>query len=311
MKLRLRTICLAALTLFAAALSLAQTLEAPSSPSPKIAGGKKSFSIPFELVDNRIFVKVRLNGRGPYHFLIDTGGYASVSMDVARSLGLPMGEEGQGAGAGQNVVVAHETKIAEIQLGDLTLTNQDAYASTAYVDARHVFGSKPFDGVLGLPLFQKMVVKVDYERGRLTFIEGVSFKYAGAGVVVPFELDRFAPIVRGELDGVTGRFTIDTGARSSLLLRGPFVESNGLRAKYAPKVEAVTGWGNGGPIRSQVTRAKTLKLGPLEVHNPVTLFSLQKSGLLATMTSDAGLVGAGGPAAEAGLTDGDRILSFF
>jgi hypothetical protein len=137
------------------------------------------------------------------------------------------------------------------------------------------------------------MVKVDYGRRRLTFTVPSHFKYRGEGAVVPFELERFAPIVKGELDGVATRFTIDTGSRSSLLLRGPFVEANNLRDRYAPKVEAVTGWGGGGPVRSQVTRARLLKLGAVEVHNPVTLLSLQRAGLLAAGSSDAGLVGAG------------------
>jgi hypothetical protein len=36
-------------------------------------GGKGSFTIPFELVDNRIFVNVMLEGRGPFRFILDTG----------------------------------------------------------------------------------------------------------------------------------------------------------------------------------------------------------------------------------------------
>ena len=75
-------------------------------PDLEMAAGKTSFSIPFELVDNRIFIAVRINGKGPYHFLLDSGGFGSISMQVARELDLPLGEEARGAGAGQNVVVA-------------------------------------------------------------------------------------------------------------------------------------------------------------------------------------------------------------
>lgn len=290
MKLLKCAIFLLAQTLFAAS---SHALDSQSSPpSFKIANGKTSFSVPFELVDNRIFINVRLNGEGPYHFILDSGGYGQISLELAREINLPLGEEGRGIGAGQNVLVARETKVAEMRIGDLYLTNQDMRAFS-YADARHVFGSKPFHGVIGLPVFQHLVVKVDYERRRLTFTIPSHFKYRGAGTVIPFELERFAPIVKGEIDGVTTKFTIDTGSRSSLLLRSPFVESNHLRTKYAPLLKAVTGWGGGGAIRSQVTRAKLLKLGTVEIRNPVTLFSLQRAGTLAAAANDAGLVGAG------------------
>lgn len=290
MKLLMCALFLLAQTLFTASSHAQDSQSSP--PSFKIANGKTSFDVPFELVDNRIFIKVRLNGKGPYRFILDSGGYGQISLELAREINLPLGEEGQGIGAGQNVLVARETKVTEMRIGDLYLTNQDIRAFS-YADARHVFGSKPFHGVIGLPVFQHLVVKVDYERRRLTFTVPSHFKYKGAGTVVPFELERFAPIVKGEIDGIATRFTIDTGARSSLLLRGPFVESNNLRTKYAPRLEAVTGWGGGGPIRSQVTRTTLLKLGPLEIQNPVTLFSLQRAGTLATAANDAGLVGAG------------------
>jgi hypothetical protein len=35
--------------------------------------GKGSFNMPFELVDNRIFIDVQLNGKGPFKFILDTG----------------------------------------------------------------------------------------------------------------------------------------------------------------------------------------------------------------------------------------------
>ncbi|HEV8371471.1 MAG TPA: aspartyl protease family protein [Pyrinomonadaceae bacterium] len=275
-------------TMFAASSMVRESQ--PSGPIFRIADSKTSFSIPFELVDNRIFINVKLNGKGPFRFILDSGGYAQISLELAREVNLPLGKEGQGVGAGQNVMVARETKIAEMQIGALYLTNLNLGAYS-YADARHVFGSKRFHGVIGLPVFQHLVVKVDYERQRLAFKVPSHFRYDGAGVVVPFELDRYAPIVTGAIDGIPARLTVDTGSRSSLLLRNPFIESHNLRTKYVPQVEAITGWGGGGSIRSQVTRTKLLRLGAVEFHNVVTFFSLQRAGLLATADDNAGLVG--------------------
>jgi hypothetical protein len=256
-----------------------------------LTSGKSSFNMPFELVDNRIFIDVQLNGKGPFKFILDTGGYAQVSLEAARAAMLRLDEQEQGTGVGQSSVTAWRTTIAEMRIGDIRLTDQEARAFS-YADARHVFGSRRFDGVIGLPVFEHFVVKADYENHMLTFIVPERFAYSGEGTLVPFELTRFVPLVDGEIDGVTARFGFDTGSRSSLLLAGPFVESNPLREKYAARFEAVAGWGIGGPVRSQVVRAKTLKLTSETISNIVTLLSLQKSGTLAT-SRDAGLVGGG------------------
>src|SRR5215472_11669194 len=47
-----------------------------------------SFTLPFELIDNRVFIEVRLNGHGPYHFILDTGAEGTISDRVAQELGL-------------------------------------------------------------------------------------------------------------------------------------------------------------------------------------------------------------------------------
>jgi hypothetical protein len=186
-----------------------------------LTSGKSSFNMPFELVDNRIFIDVQLNGKGPFKFILDTGGYAQVSLEAARAAMLRLDEQEQATGVGQTSVTAWRTTIPEIRIGDIRLSDQEARA-LSYADARHVFGSRRFDGVIGLPVFEHFVVKIDYENHTLTFTVPERFAYSGEGTLVPFELTRFVPLVDGEIDGVTARFGIDTGSRSSLLLAGPF-----------------------------------------------------------------------------------------
>ena len=125
----------------------------------------------------------------------------------------------------------------------------------------------------------------------------VEFKSHGSSTSVPFTLSvhfervRSVPLVDGTLDGASGKFGVDTGARLSLLLHGPFVNQNDLRTKYHPQVSGVTGWGLGGPIRSQIDRGKLLTMGKLQVRNPLVRLPLQKSGGL-TISDTAGLIGA-------------------
>jgi hypothetical protein len=288
-----------ALSLFLLAASAAAARAQGASSNLTFEGGD-SFSVPFELVDNRVFVDVWLEGRGPFKFILDTGGYGGMSVETAKRIGAKLGNEVEGRGAGESVVKAWETSVKETRIGGaggrgskagLILKDQDFHVFD-FSDMRHVFGSEVFDGIIGLPVFSQAVVRVDYEGRRLTFTKPSSFTYCGAAASVPFELERFLPIVRGEVDGLSVRLGLDTGDRSAFTLKGPFVEEHGLREKYAPKVEAVTGWGIGGPIRAQVVRVASLRFAGFEVRAPVTRLSLQKSGAFAAGDTAGNIGGA-------------------
>jgi len=256
--------------------------------SSAVTDPKTSFTLPFDLVDSRVFVAARLNGRGPFHLLLDTGaGGVTISTDAAQQLGLHVGEAGDGQGVGEKTVHAGEARIAQLQMGDLTLADVETNVMDLS-DAPQVFGSKPFDGIIGLPAFERMVVKHDYVNRVLTFTAPDKFDYAG--VIVHFERPRQIPVVAGVLDGVAGNFGVDTGARSSLLLYGLFCAQNNLQQKYGAKLEGVTGWGIGGPVRSLLARAKELQVGDVVVRDLVIRLSAQKTGLT-TSSAIAGLIG--------------------
>jgi len=278
--------CLALVLLSGASLGTPSQAESKFS----IADGKTTTKLPFELIDNRVFVEVQLNGRGPFHFILDTGaGGFSIVDDVAQRLGLQVEDAGQESGMGEKKVRTGRTQIAKAQLGDLRFEDLEA---TVFPDgdSGNVFGKKPVDGIVGLKVFQQVVVRHDYIHMVLTFTLPDKFNYRGPGVIVHFDRPRQIPVVDAELDGVRGKFGIDTGARSSLLAYGPFVDQNKLKEKYDAKLEGVTGWGIGGPVRSLLARAKELRIGEVVVRDLVIRLSTQKKGLT-TSSEMAGLIG--------------------
>ncbi|HZW96087.1 MAG TPA: aspartyl protease family protein [Candidatus Eremiobacteraceae bacterium] len=278
--------CLALVLLSGALLGTPSQAESKFS----IADGKTTTKVPFELIDNRVFVEVQLNGRGPFHFILDTGaGDFAIVDDVAQRLGLQVEDAGQENGVGEKKVRIGRTQIAKVQLGDLRFEDLKATV-LPNGDSGNVFGKKPVDGIVGLDLFQQVVVSHDYIHMVLTFTLPDKFNYRGPGVIVHFDRPRQIPVVDAELDGVRGKFGIDTGARSSLLAYGPFVDQNKLKEKYDAKLEGVTGWGIGGPVRSLLARAKELRIGEVVVRDLVIRLSIQKAGLT-TSSAMAGLIG--------------------
>lgn len=263
---------------------------APPPPDFAIAGGATSTTVPFELLNNHIYVNVTLDGKGPYRLLCDTGGANVVTPELAKELGLATEGALQGRGVGEKSEDVAVTKLGTVGIGDATISNQVfmvfPLGSLAAVEG------VPIAGLVGYEVFKRFVVRLDYENNRLTLWLPTAFAYQGTGTAVPFKFNGHMPQVEGAIDGTPGRFDIDTGARNSLSILAPFAEKHGLRERYQAKVEAVTGWGVGGAARGLLTRGSVLRLGTVEVAAPVMELSLQTKGAF-TDPYVAGNVGAG------------------
>ena len=103
---------------------ITSTVSVGQSPVPakfSIAAGRKtSTTLPFDLIDNRVFVEVHLNGRGPFHFILDTGANGfSLADTTAQTLGLKTEDVGEGPGVGEKTVHVSRAHLAEAQLGEL------------------------------------------------------------------------------------------------------------------------------------------------------------------------------------------------
>ncbi|MGA2533728.1 MAG: aspartyl protease family protein [Candidatus Aminicenantales bacterium] len=266
------------------------TMPAAAPKDFAIAGGLASTTVPFTLVNGHIYLQVKLDGQGPFLVLCDTGGANIVTPDVAKSLGLASAGAIQGRGVGEKSEDVGLTKVRKLEVGDASLADQvfAVYPLGGLAEAEGVAAQ----GLIGYEVFKRFVVEIDYERGRLTLVLPDTFTYKGSGTAVSFKFNDRIPQVEGEIDGVPGKFDIDTGSRASLTILAPFAVKHNLKERYGAKVEAVTGWGVGGSTRGLITRAGILKLGGVEVRGPVTELSLQTKGAFVDPYV-AGNVGAG------------------
>jgi hypothetical protein len=268
----------------AIALSALSSAAAAPAPEPTPLG-----KIAFELIDNRIFVNVMINRHGPFHMILDTGASLGVSPEVAQKAGLTAEGASESGGVGEKSVKSQNSHVRELTFGPVRLSSLDCdIISTA--DSPYVFGKIPVDGFFGAELFEKYVVRHDYQKKELTFYDPQTYVYSGSGESVLFERQGNIPVVSASFDGIDGRFGVDTGARSALILYGPFAADHHLAEKYQPKFQGVSGWGLGGPVRSYMVRSQSLKIGQFELHALIARLSLNKSGATAT-NSKAGLIG--------------------
>lgn len=92
-------------------------------------------------------------------------------------------------------------------------------------------------------------------------------------------------------DRIPARFIIDTGAGVPMALNTPFVNRHRLLVRAAPKFTASVGYGLGGELRYSVCRLEQLRLGTLEIDEPVAMLSHDRAVALAASQYD-GIIGA-------------------
>jgi hypothetical protein len=232
-------------------------------------------TVPFKLLNNHIYLEVKINGKGPFLCIFDTGGHDLLTPDTAKALGVHTEGDAPGAGAGEGVVDTGFAKGVTFQIGDLTMADQTI--SILPFASKEVEG---FDeqGMIGFEVLRRFVTEIDYGRQTITFIDPDKFVARDQGTPVPFVFYNSLPQVAGVLEGAPGWFDIDTGSRVELTVTKPYVESSGLMTRHPKGVTAVDGWGVGGPSRSYVTRASSFDLGSVQIGPIVAGFSNQSRG---------------------------------
>lgn len=270
--------------------------HAPEMPPCKVLSYPAP--IPFDLVSNKPYLKVRVNGSEPLWFVLDTGsaGGSILEWEQARKIGLEIKNvKKRHAGAGEGVLVrmGHAAGLT-FDLYGLKIPNQSA----AVVDLGHVchYDGHQFDGTFGYNLFMRFVVEIDYAEKFMYLHEPADYVYGGRGRSIPISFLGGLVIVAAEItlpDGKTikDNFVVDTGARTAILFNSPFVKKHELLKSLPKSFEATVGGGVGGESKGHIGRIKSLKLGPFLLKEPVAAFSSDKSGVLAS-SSFAGIIGA-------------------
>jgi hypothetical protein len=263
----------------------------PTAPptGATIDGGAASVTLPFRLLNNHIYVAATVNGKGPYTFIVDTGGHTLVSPHLVTELGLKTVGAPALSGAGEKTAAGGFTQVKDIALGAVHMHDQLGFATEIY--APSVEGIQ-VDGMVGFELFRRFAIQIDYGRQRLTITDPKRFKPTDSGTAIPFVFYDHLPMVTGHILDFPARFDIDTGSRSEIDITGPSVREHHLRERFPNGVTAVTGWGVGGPSRSYVARLPSLDLGGVRVDKPVSGLSVDKGGSLNDPNYD-GNVGSG------------------
>ncbi len=256
-----------------------------------LEGGASRTEVPLEYLGDHLFVMATLNGKGPFRFFLDTGGVNILTPTAAKALGLDSKGSVEGRGVGEATESFGLTQVERVQVGAAWMKDQRFLIIPSLEEIGRIMGLD-VSGVMGYELLRRFVARVEYGPKRLTLIRPEGWSYTGKGVSLPFTFNGHHPRVKGELDGITGLFDIDTGSGATLDVYGPFARRHDLKGKAAKAIPTVTGRGAGGEVRGDVIRARSLKLGEATVTRPIVALAATRSGAFADETA-AGNVGQG------------------
>ncbi len=269
--------------------------QPPPPAQPRFERGDSVVVADVRIFDRIVYLPARVNGAGPFTYVLDTGAGALSAIDqtVADSLGLRSQPLGTVGGAGEEDT--RITGVDSLSVSVAGLSFEPRLLMGIPLHRMDPHWGKRKDGLIGGDLLRTLVTRIDYVRPCLTFHDARAYEYKGRGEAIPL-LDYGQIYVSAEvlLDGgkepVEALMMIDTGVRITTF-NAPFSRAHELMKRSHATMEGVTGFGIGGPSRGVVGRVRGLRIGPILVEDPVSIFSTDERGALAD-TNFSGIIGA-------------------
>lgn len=266
--------------------------------APVQGPARSATTIPSDITSyGGIFVQARINNAPPMWFYLDSGASSAFFIDVrrARMLGLKLEDRVlRGGGAGPNTYESALTRGVSISLGALTFKDESA-AVMALASIEEQIG-RPLDGLVGIGLFVRYVVEIDYAGKKVRLYDPLTYTYSGKGECIPLTLrdGHFFIPATIEMPGrpsLNGQFLLDTGGcMVTAILTTPFAQSNNLPATPQKRILDRSLSGLGGETQFLVSRALSFTIGTSVIRAPLIYMSEDKGGALASSEYD-GVIG--------------------
>ncbi|HKI02882.1 MAG TPA: retropepsin-like aspartic protease [Thermoanaerobaculia bacterium] len=219
--------CLAGcLALVPAAEAQVRRQGPPPRPFTRSEMASASTEVPM-IAGPEVLLEVRIDGKGPFRFALDTGaaGGGRISSALTKTLGLKVvGQAMAGDPTGKNRQTIEIVEAGSLAVGGATFSG----VQLGVRDFPSAPGQeKPgFDGILGIGLFEEHLLTLDYP-GQRVRIEKGELPAADGREVVDFQNPRGIPVVRLKVGDLELDADVDSGNQ-----RGELV----LPASYLGKV---------------------------------------------------------------------------
>lgn len=247
--LALTALCIAVLM----GVGTAQAAAPPSSACSLVSAPQEDLVMqaPFELVDGRIYVQARVNGRGPFRFAVDTGasGLGRADTSLVSALGLKI-EKPTTNSDGVKTAKVDTTRIESLSVGGLSRENLQVitrdYNSKMSPEAA-------FSGIVAREFFDDGLLIIDYPQKTISFSRKLSLSPNQDGVL-RYERPFRVPV---SISGVITEGNLDTGANVTFVMPQSLFE----KISDAPLQQA----GQGQLANSLVETKSSTVHGPFQI----------------------------------------------
>lgn len=257
-------------------------------------GNEGPVRIPFEIYDNYILIKIRIDNSPPLVFGFDTGAEGTfIDSNSAKGLGFKSSADvaviGASGSSRASVIRGKDVKIGHLEMKNLTF-----YGISLEKVGRGL--GRRIDGFIGGDLLRNYPLKIDFDRKVIVVYSFVNFVYQGRGKAIDFRLGGNAmPLIPVELtlDGdekITGVFGLDSGFSGAIMLNTQFVRRNRIASKVGKSVKLEYTGVSGMKSHSYSVRMKRIRVGTFDFRHVPAMLNQEDSGTLAGKT-DAGIIG--------------------
>jgi hypothetical protein len=252
----------------------AQTRVGPGVPVPaSIKIPRDGVSVPMQDMGGRPLVELKINGKGPYRFIVDTGATITVVREeLSREVSLTAPADRQVAAVG-GVAPPAIVAIHEVRIGDVVL--EDMIAAVAPNDM--LFGGENAPrGVLTAASFPGYLLTFDYPGKRISIKKG-SLQEPDSKSIFQYREDQVLPTVPVRICGHDTEVHLDTGSPFGLTLPVKFLTQLPLATE--PKQSGKVRTGGGGEFPVSIARVDgTIELGKYKLDLDEVRFSDARPG---------------------------------
>ncbi|MEZ4830110.1 MAG: aspartyl protease family protein [Bacteroidia bacterium] len=188
-------------------------------------------TIPFQMVGEHMFIQMVAGENDTLHLIFDTGASTLVINEtLVNRLRLSFDREASTTGIGGTGNVRYGN-MAKLRAGRISLGEISAIAAPlAHLEAK--IGHK-IDGIIGYHLLSSFIVRMNFDNRKLEILDQAEFCPEDYGKSHKIDLSVGIPVMNATVslnDGtlVSGKFLIDSGAGSGLILNTPLVSQRKL-----------------------------------------------------------------------------------
>jgi CubicO group peptidase (beta-lactamase class C family) len=184
--------------------------------------------LPMELTRHVPVIEAKVNGKGPFRFQVDTGfgGMIEVTPAIAKTLSLPViGESISGDPSGKNQRTVQLFSAESVDVGDAHFGQVEVSEGGPHFEG--------IDGVIGLQLFNGLIVTFDYPNNRFN-VDGGALPTADGAKILTYRVEHGVPNIDIDVAGQKVKTDIDSG--SPALLSMPLSLAKSLPLASEPKI---------------------------------------------------------------------------